>query len=101
MIDEDILAIGGFFFTAIVITLGLPLVRAWVRRQDRLGVTTPAEEERDRRMARMEAAVESMAVEIERISEGQRFVTKLLAEREQRSAALAAPVAREPHEERR
>lgn len=30
----------------------------------------------------MESALESMAIEIERISEGQRFVTKLLAERD-------------------
>jgi len=33
------------------------------------------------RLQRIEAAVESMAVEVERISEGQRFVTKVLAER--------------------
>ena len=29
----------------------------------------------------MEQVVEAMAVEVERVSEGQRFVTKLLAER--------------------
>ncbi len=33
------------------------------------------------RLQRIEAAVESMAVEVERISEGQRFVTRVLAER--------------------
>ena len=33
------------------------------------------------RMARVEQIVEATAVEIERISEGQRFTTKLLAER--------------------
>ena len=32
------------------------------------------------RLARLEAAVDAIAVEVERISEGQRFVTKLLAE---------------------
>jgi len=32
------------------------------------------------RIARMETALESVALEVERISEGQRFVTKLLAE---------------------
>ena len=35
----------------------------------------------DQRLARVEQAVESIAIEIERISEGQRFVTKLLNER--------------------
>jgi hypothetical protein len=32
-------------------------------------------------MAKLDNAVDAMAVEVERISEGQRFVTKLLAER--------------------
>jgi hypothetical protein len=35
----------------------------------------------DQRLARVEQAVEAIAVEVERISEGQRFVTKLLSER--------------------
>jgi hypothetical protein len=37
----------------------------------------------DERLARVEQAVESIAIEIERVSEGQRFVTKLLNERAQ------------------
>jgi hypothetical protein len=35
----------------------------------------------DDRFTRLEQAVEAIAVEVERISEGQRFTTKLLAER--------------------
>jgi hypothetical protein len=35
----------------------------------------------DDRMQRLEQAIDSIAVEVERIGEGQRFVTKLLAER--------------------
>lgn len=35
----------------------------------------------EQRLARIEQAVEAIAVEVERISEGQRFTTKLLAER--------------------
>ncbi len=34
----------------------------------------------DQRMARLEMAVESIALEVERISEGQRFTTKLLSD---------------------
>ena len=41
----------------------------------------------DERMARLEAAVESIAIEVERISEGQRFTTKLLTEQPQPMAA--------------
>lgn len=86
--NEDIFVIGTFFFTVIVITLGLPLVRSWVRQRERQAVLPPGETEREQRLARMETAIETMAVEIERISEGQRFVTRLLAEREQASGVL-------------
>jgi hypothetical protein len=37
-------------------------------------------------MARLEMAVESIALEVERISEGQRFTTKLLNDAAQRMA---------------
>ncbi len=39
----------------------------------------------DVRLARVEMAVESIAIEIERISEGQRFTTRLLNEAAQKS----------------
>ena len=38
--------------------------------------------ETQERLRRLESAVDTVAIEIERISEGQRFMTKLLAERE-------------------
>lgn len=40
----------------------------------------------EERMRRLEAGVDAIAIEVERISEGQRFVTKLLSEREKQSA---------------
>ncbi|HEX2723395.1 MAG TPA: hypothetical protein VHM24_10780 [Gemmatimonadaceae bacterium] len=39
----------------------------------------------DERLARLELAVESIAVEVERISEGQRFTTRLLSDVTQKS----------------
>ena len=39
------------------------------------------------RLARIEQAVEAIAIEVERISEGQRFTTKLLADRAQADQA--------------
>ncbi len=59
-----------------------PLVRGFARRlegtpsRDIHGVNGSAE-----RLERIEQAVEAMAVEIERISEGQRFTTRLLSNR--------------------
>jgi hypothetical protein len=38
------------------------------------------------RLERLEQAMDAIAIEIERISEGQRFVTKVLAERPARAA---------------
>lgn len=40
-----------------------------------------AHEASEARLARLEQAIEAIAVEVERIAEGQRFVTKLLADR--------------------
>lgn len=41
-----------------------------------------------RRLAQMQQSIDAMAVELERISENQRFVTKILAERERTPAQL-------------
>ena len=52
----------------------------WLRRP-KLGATRRSEIEDDR-LRRLEQAIESIAIEVERISESQRFSAKLLAERE-------------------
>lgn len=86
--NEDILAIGGFFFTVIVLVLGVPIVRSWVRQREHAAMIAPPDPLVHERLQRIEHAVEAMAVEVERISEGQRFVTKLLADRDAPRAAL-------------
>lgn len=67
--------------------VGLPIARAYARRVDRPAPRdlTP---EMNSRLERMEQAIDSIAVEVERISEGQRFTTKLLADRN--AAAVAS-----------
>ena len=77
---EGIVAIAGFFTTVITIVIGLPPVKAHIRAKERNPALSAAEREREERLARMENAIESMAIEIERISEGQRYVTRLLSE---------------------
>jgi hypothetical protein len=70
------------FVTSIpIIAIGFPIARAFARRIDRkpIGEGVPADVAN--RLERMEQAIDSIAVEVERISEGQRFTTKLLAER--------------------
>ena len=59
-----------------------PLVRAWGRRLEHRGAPPVVmSDDLAARLDRIERAVESVAVEVERISEGQRFVTKVLADR--------------------
>ena len=62
----------------------LVLARAVARRiEGRARSSAPTfAPEVSERMERMERAVESIAIEVERVSESQRFLTKLLAERE-------------------
>lgn len=58
-----------------------PLVRAWARRLESHGTAALPLRPIEDRLDRIERAVESIALEVERVSEGQRFVTKLLAEK--------------------
>jgi hypothetical protein len=71
-----IVAILAFAGTAI----GVPLARAHARRIDR-GPNDQMPLELKTRLERMEQALDSIAIEVERISEAQRFTTKLLAEK--------------------
>ena len=61
--------------------IGWPLARAYARRIDQEGARPHIPVEVTARLERMEQAIDSIAVEVERISEGQRFTTKLLSER--------------------
>ncbi len=64
-----------------VMAIGFPLARAWARRiEQRTGPGSLSSGDAAR-LERMEQAIEAIAVEIERISEAQRFTTKLLSER--------------------
>jgi hypothetical protein len=85
--SEDIVVPIAFFATVIILVLGIPLVRGYLRRQERLNALPPIDVEQSARLARIETAIESLAIEIERISEGQRFTTKLLSERASADAA--------------
>jgi hypothetical protein len=51
-------------------------------------LTRPAIVPGDQRLERLEQAVESIAIEVERISEGQRFLTKLQTENRPEVRAL-------------
>ena len=78
-----------FFLTMAAIIIGLPLARAFGRRMDRKsGGTAQIPSEVTAQLGHLSQAVDAIAVEVERISEGQRFTTRLLSE--QRDAARDA-----------
>jgi hypothetical protein len=78
--DPD-MVVGMSFVLAMCLVLPLSIAmakRIWRGKRD----TGPIIEDRvSQRLDRLEQAVDTIAVEIERISEGQRFVTKVLVER--------------------
>jgi hypothetical protein len=78
-------AVRMFFTTIVVIALGIPIIRAFTRRFER-GPAPPNVPAPDvvARLQRIEQAVESVAIEVERIAEAQRFSAKLQAEQAQR-----------------
>ena len=76
-----------------LMALGIPLVRAFARRVELQGQQPRVPREVLEQLARMEHAIEAMAVEVERISEGQRFTTRLLNESVEGNRAVAARLA--------
>ena len=75
---EEVYVLGGMFMFIVF----LPLSIAYARRIWRKSAKVVAEfpKELAERMARVEQAVDATALEVERIGEGQRFMTKLFTE---------------------
>ncbi|HEX3158835.1 MAG TPA: hypothetical protein VHQ45_09990 [Gemmatimonadaceae bacterium] len=71
-----------------IIAVGMPIARAFARRMDRSSAPVGLPLEAAGRLERMERAIDAIAVEVERISEGQRFTTRLLAERAKADGVL-------------
>ena len=103
--DEDLIGpLGAMFIGLVLMPLAIAQARRlWKRAGQAVSAVPQALVDR---FVRLEQNVDTMAVEIERISEGQRFMTKLFAEQGPRAvgqgAAEPVPVAvREPAREER
>lgn len=70
-----------FFVSVAVMCIGFPIARAFARRIDRDAAAPRIPQDVTARLERMEQSIDAIAVEVERISEGQRFTTRLLSER--------------------
>ncbi len=80
-----------FFLTVAVIAIGVPLVRALGRRLGPAPIAPPLPKAVSDQLQRIETAVESMAIEVERISEAQRFLTRLQTGQPQAQPAALPP----------
>lgn len=78
LIEELMLFIGLMATLGSVTKIILTIIN---RRRTVVGAAVPTLEEISQRLGRMEQALDATAVEVERISEAQRFTTKLLVER--------------------
>jgi hypothetical protein len=92
--DPDVLKVAqmaGIFVAALgslaVIMIVASTVSRVVRRHvpDTLAAPKPVD---DQRLQRLEQAVDAIALEVERISESQRFISKLLSDRSQEAAKI-------------
>jgi hypothetical protein len=71
-----------FFVMIAAIIIGLPIMRAIARRIERgTPVAAPIPVEVRQQLEQISQSVDAIALEVERISEGQRFTTKMLADR--------------------
>jgi hypothetical protein len=72
-------AIAGLLAVVLMTVLG-PIAKAYARKVGQSESPRQMPGDVEARLARIEQAIESIAVEVERVSEGQRFTTKLLSE---------------------
>jgi hypothetical protein len=79
--NEDIVIPIAGMTMIVTLALGVPFMRALVRRWERQPLHPTVPPEVTARLERIEQAVDAVAIEVERISEGQRFTTKLLSDR--------------------
>ena len=89
---EEVFVLGGMFIFACILPISIALARRiWRRGKDAI-VSFP--QELTERLNRLDHAVDSIAVEVERIGEGQRFVTRVMTDTANRGlgAGAAQPI---------
>ena len=93
--DEDRVAMGLLLTLALLFPLVVAYSRRIWRRAGATPVAAPLPPEWTERMDRLEQSVDSIAIEVERVSEGQRFMTRVITEGS-RGGAQALEGGREP-----
>src|SRR5512141_2322286 len=89
MLGPEIVVPVAFFASIVVVVIGRPWIKAVAAKAEAEAKNPQLPAELMNRFERMEQSIDAIAVEVERISEGQRFTTKLLSE--VRSTAALPP----------
>jgi hypothetical protein len=79
MDPDSIAALGGVFMVFVLAPIAFAAARMMWKRTNR-PVQPAISDDASRRLERLEQGMDAIAIEIERVSEGQRFVTRLLSE---------------------
>ncbi|MDQ3081343.1 MAG: hypothetical protein M3R07_03920 [Gemmatimonadota bacterium] len=79
-IPENVMQISGVFTVFVLFPIALAFARRMWKGTGRQAVQAVFPQESAQRLERLEQGMEAIAIEIERVAEGQRFVTRLLAE---------------------
>ena len=97
MLNSHDLAILGMLASSALFVSNVVFLTLWIRaretalrssgHRDRIEKSQQAPIDQHERQERIELAVDAIAIEVERIAEGQRFVTRLLAEKATPQAA--------------
>lgn len=82
ILEKTIPIVGMSLAMIVVLFIGWPLARAWARRMDRrLELEAVRASDLQPQIRQLQESLDTMAIELERISEAQRFQAKLMSER--------------------
>jgi hypothetical protein len=88
-VPENVAIISTVFTVFVLFPMAVAMARRiWKRTTRESRVATPLSPQVDQRLERLEQGVDAIAIEIERITEGQRFVTRLLSDSAQQPIKL-------------
>lgn len=96
----DVRNISSLFIIFVMAPLAFAAARNMLKRGNR-PAPAPPDVENARRMEQLQQSVDTIALEMERVSEGQRFVTRLLSEQQKVPAIPANQAVHQPAEQQR
>lgn len=79
-ISDNVAAIAAAFTVFVLFPIAIAIARFIWKRAGKARPLAQLPEETGQRLERLEQGVDAIAIEIERVAEGQRFVTRLLSE---------------------